>query len=129
MDANAGRTIQSVYRDIADLTMGHCKANCRIIGSCCSPEYCEMAVDIAHEVFNVTLVPGTGRIPLLDDAGKCMAEPHFRPLCSRHSCDINSLGVFKNDLPLTQRYFRLVEVAEGLDKVYAKNGVTGNEIF
>jgi hypothetical protein len=30
----------TLYRRIADLTLGHCKQTCRNIGSCCSPEYC-----------------------------------------------------------------------------------------
>jgi hypothetical protein len=110
-----------LYAEMADLTLTDCKARCKTHFSCCSPEYCEMALERAQQ-FGEPLEPtGDPRLPCMGQSG-CVAAPHLRPLCTLHHCDINALGIHKTDPGWTDRYFRLrakIEDAEarrmGLD--------------
>lgn len=105
-----------LYRKIADLTMDVCKKSCTRLGSCCSIEYCEMAIEIAKDDWGLELQrTENDKLPLLGPDGNCIAPPHVRPLCSRHQCDMNGLGFFKDDMPRTLRYFSLCEQADALD--------------
>lgn len=108
-------TIESVYVEIADLTFSHCKRTCRNLGSCCSVEYCEFSIDYAKSHFNVDLVPTGNLLPLMGTDGKCTAPPHLRPMCARHSCQISSLGIFKDEPSLTDKYFELTDLASELE--------------
>lgn len=108
----------TLYRRIADLTLGHCKQTCRNIGSCCSPEYCYLTIEIARDEWGTEL-PKTEHptLPLLSLTGECTAPPHMRPLCSLHSCDIANLGHFRSDVALTDKYFRLRREIDRLEFV------------
>lgn len=106
--------LKKLYKEMAELTLPECK-KCRVPLSCCSPEYCRMAMDHAKEVWGVKLTPtGHPKLPLMGAEG-CVAEPHLRPNCTMHTCDINSLGCKKGDLDWTERYFALREEIENLE--------------
>jgi hypothetical protein len=102
-----------LWQEMSDLTQPECAKSCKIPQSCCSPEYCEAAIEFAQENYNVTL-PRTAhpRLPLMSPTG-CTAAPHFRPSCTLHTCDIAAFGHKFNrqthlaDLEWTRKYFKL----------------------
>ena len=117
-----------LYRQMSDLTRPECSSpnnsaeltwpgcSCKIPFSCCSPEYCQDTIGYAKEHWGVTLepleTPGTSTrgepLPLLGPEG-CIADPHLRPICTVHTCEVMSFG-FKVDDPegaWTKRYFEL----------------------
>ena len=95
-----------LYDDMAKHTEPEC-ANCRAPHSCCSHEYCEMAIEYAQERYGVTLEPtGHPTLPMMGPNG-CTVAPHMRPLCTLHTCTINSVGFKPYDAPWTRKYFKL----------------------
>ena len=96
-----------LMQQMADLTLLECR-RCRVPLSCCSPEYCEMAIQYAKEEWGIKLEPtGHERLPLMGPMG-CIAAPHLRPLCTLHTCRINGVGT-SGDLEWDRRYFKLRE--------------------
>lgn len=95
----------SLYKEMYELTVTEC-ASCRVPHSCCSPEYCDMAADIAHEQWDVDLEPLRTGHPMLPFMGKsgCVVAPHLRPLCTLHTCDMNGLGYKRDNPEWTARY-------------------------
>ncbi len=97
-----------LYQEMADITLPKCK-QCRAPLSCCSPEYCHMAIEYAAQEWGVELKEtGHSELPLMGKNG-CVAAPHLRVLCTLHVCCINSLGCDVKDLPWTEKYFDLRE--------------------
>lgn len=103
--------IIQLYREMSELTAPECARVCKIPHSCCSPEYCDMAEEIAAEA-GVTLTRTDH--PTLKFMGPkgCIVEPHLRPLCTLHTCDVNNLGFKRNDEAWTKRYFEIREALE-----------------
>jgi hypothetical protein len=94
MDKTPQKLIQ-LYKQMAELTLPECK-RCNIPLSCCSAEYCEFTIEFAKER-GVELKPtGHERLPLMAPGG-CTAPPHLRPMCTFHTCDMNSYGTNKKD--------------------------------
>jgi len=103
------RQTREMFQQISDLTLPECRSTCKIPYSCCSPEYCLMAIDYAKDKWKVILTPTKHpKLPLMGKNG-CIAEPYLRPLCSIHTCEINSIGIKKNDPEWTKKYFELRE--------------------
>jgi len=104
------------YAEMYRLTEPECAHVCRAPRSCCSPEYGNMAVHIMRW-YGVT-PPADTRSEVcrfMGDHG-CIAEPHFRPSCTLHTCAINSLGFKPGDPAWTKRYFKLrarIDAIEG----------------
>lgn len=100
-----------LYRQLYELTITDCKKKCKLgVGSCCSSEYCEMALQYARDFWDTELKP-TGfpnpkGLMFLGPEG-CVVAPHLRPLCTAHDCQINSLGVKPGDPEWTTAYFKL----------------------
>lgn len=90
---------------MAELTQPECERTCKPPLSCCSPEYCDIARDFAaaHEVILDNTDHPT--LPFMGPEG-CTVEPHWRPLCTVHTCEIN-LGFKRGDPEWTTRYFDL----------------------
>jgi len=115
-----------LYAEMAALTEAECATVCgaayaELMGPayarCCegNGHMCEAAIERATDVFGVTLarVHHHPTLSLMGPAG-CTAAPHYRPLCTIHTCEINSLG-FKRGAPeWTDEYFarreRLMEL-------------------
>lgn len=100
-----------LMQQMADLTLPKCRG-CRCPLSCCSGEYCEMAIEYAKEEWGTEL----GRtshptLPLMGPSG-CTAAPHLRPLCTLHTCEINGRGTSGNQ-EWDEQYFTLREEIEG----------------
>ncbi len=95
-----------LFQEMADLTLPKCR-ECRVPLSCCSAEYCRMAIEVAKQDWGVELQEtGHPSLPLMGETG-CTAAPHFRPLCALHTCRINGLGYDPDDPEWTKRYFAL----------------------
>lgn len=101
-------TAKSLYKEMYDLTAPEC-AKCRVPHSCCDSMYCEFSREWAKNKFGVTLKEtGHPRLPFMGESG-CTVEPHLRPLCTLHVCDIAGLGYKRNDPngEWTKKYWKL----------------------
>lgn len=101
-----------LFQEMYELTNPKC-GQCRIPYSCCSSEYCEAAKVYTSEKYGIDLSDRTTghKVPFMGPNG-CVLEPHFRPLCTVHTCGICSMGYeTKDDRTLdeewTDRYFTL----------------------
>lgn len=109
-----------LYRQMAELTAPECRSTCRTPFSCCSPEYCLAAQDWAKLRWGTELTPVNGRstrgepLPFLGPNG-CVVPPHMRPMCTLHTCEVNSVGCKKGDPQWTARYFELRERIDSLE--------------
>lgn len=109
MSPKAQRLID-LYQAMYMLTEPECRTSCLCPQSCCSPEYCMMAIEWAKNYWGETLTPtGHPRLPLMGPAG-CIAAPHLRPLCTVHTCDVGNLGQKIHPTPdreWDKRYWKL----------------------
>jgi hypothetical protein len=96
-----------LWQQMSELTAPECASNCKLPHTCCSPEYCAYAEETAKER---GCVPPTHTnhptLPYMGPTG-CIMPPHMRPMCTLHTCAINSFGFKPNDPKWTERYFRL----------------------
>ena len=113
MDADqAKQKLIDLYQQMYELTEPECACSCRCPRSCCSPEYCEMAIEMARQYWDVDLEPlrtGHDRLPFMGEKG-CVVAPHLRPLCTLHTCDVGSFGVKVHPAPdpaWDKKYWRL----------------------
>lgn len=117
MDATSAKAkLVTAYQAMYALTEPECRLTCRCPQSCCSSEYCDMAVHHAHEGWGIDLTPLLdlkGRLPLMGPTG-CKALPHLRPLCTLHTCDVQGIGCKRGDPDWTTRYFALRDEIEEL---------------
>jgi hypothetical protein len=99
-------TLKELFKQMSDLTKERCLKDCRKIGgnlgSCCRWEYCDMAIKIAKEDYGVELIPTSHTSLKLMGENGCIAEPHYRPLCTLHICDRSLF-----DLKFSGEYFDL----------------------
>lgn len=93
---------KELWQEMANHTLMKCKETCRHLGSCCSKEYCEIAIKNMMDAGES--VPS----PVVQN-GRCVIPPHFRLICSLHQCKIAGLGCDPKDLPWTEKYFDLRE--------------------
>lgn len=102
-----------LYRKISELTRPQCQL-CAAPLSCCSPEYCRMASEVAREWGEALQPTGHATLPFMSAAG-CVVPPHLRPLCTLHHCAINSLGFFPGQPMLTTAYYKLRSEIDDLE--------------
>ena len=114
-----------LYEEMAKLTAPEC-SRCSLPYSCCEAAYCQLAMDWAREHYGVILPETDGKdvrgnpLPLMGLHG-CTALPIYRPICTVHTCEINSIGCKKGDAAWTEKYFRLREEIDELEfKKYFK---------
>jgi hypothetical protein len=106
----------AAYRELADMTHEVCGSTCnrrppKSETRCCDREYCDFTAEYAKEEWGVDLVPtGHPTIPFMGEHG-CVVEPHLRPMCTAHVCDINAFGFMREEPEpkWTKKYFRLRE--------------------
>lgn len=97
---------------MAALTAPECAKTCRIPFSCCEAEHCESTILWAKDRWGIELPRTNGQswkgkpLPLMGPNG-CTAAPHLRPICTVHTCDVNSLGCKSGDPTWTERYMQL----------------------
>jgi hypothetical protein len=90
-----------------ELTEPECAHVCKNPHSCCNINYCVLAIQYAKEEYGVNLKTTSHPTLLLMGETGCTCPPHFRPLCTVHTCEICSLGFKKGDLKWTKDYFKL----------------------
>jgi len=96
--------LKDLFAEMAALTWEKCKVDCRTpTPSCCSPEYCDMALEYAKEN-GIELEKPEGSNLLIGPNG-CLAEPWLRPLCSFHICErsLSDSTFYKNYFELRER--------------------------
>ena len=107
-----------LYQQMYELTEPECRNSCKCPQSCCSPEYCAMTIERAEEHWGVELEwTAHERLPLMGPEG-CIAEPHLRPMCTMHTCDVNGLGFKMHPAPdpsWDDRYWELRTSIEELE--------------
>lgn len=94
-----------VYQEMSELTRPEC-GKCRIPLSCCDPMYCDLAEDWAKARWSTTLEKGDHPRLHYMSSGGCTVPPHMRPICTLHTCAINSCATSGNPL-WDKKYFRL----------------------
>lgn len=99
----------ALFKEMSDLTAPECASNCRRPHSCCSPEYCEMAEDAATQQGIKLEAPMSHPTLRFMGPNGCVLEPHLRPLCTLHTCAVNSLGFKPGDPEWSRRYHDLRE--------------------
>lgn len=111
-------SVENLFLEMYKLTESEC-GKCRVPYSCCSAEYCQMAKEYAKDVYKTEppQVRDEGLLYLSENG--CILEPHLRPLCTLHTCQINSVGSSGN-LEWDEKYFELrwkiaseIEMEEG----------------
>ena len=96
-----------LFQQMYELTRPECD-KCACPRSCCSPEYCDMAGEIADEAGVQLIATGHPTLKYMGESG-CIVPPHLRPLCTLHTCDIGNLGFHRTDMEWTEKYFKLRE--------------------
>ena len=105
-------TLIELYKAMYEHTKNECSFSCRVPNSCCEEMYCDIAKKYAKEKYGVDLKPtGHPTIPFMGKDG-CTVEPHLRPICTVHTCEINEKGYKRNDQKWTDEYFRLRDLIE-----------------
>jgi hypothetical protein len=106
----------ALYSRLYILTRPKCNT-CLAPLSCCSLEYCLMAKDIAKErgvELEETKEIRSPRLPFMSEGG-CVVPPHLRPLCTMHTCKMNSLGFEPGDPEFTDQWHDLVSQISELE--------------
>ncbi len=107
----------SLYRQIYELTNGHC--GCTGEYGCCAPEHCEKARAFALRHHGIELQDTGHRIPFMGPQG-CTIPPELRPVCTLHVCHLYAAKAeFPGDPERTARYFELRNRV--LDEAKSKN--------
>lgn len=111
-----------LYEEMSRHTAPECASACPKPHSCCNGMYCEITIGYAKQKWGVDL-PRTSdpRLPLMGPTG-CTAAPHLRPICTVHTCDINSMGTKPWAPAWTERYFDLRERINELEGDDAEPG-------
>ncbi len=111
---NIREELVELYSRLAAHTLPECRS-CRVPLSCCSAEYCASTIEHAKENWGVELTKTNHpSLPLMGPTG-CTAAPHLRPMCTMHTCAVNSLGCKLGDQQWTEKYFELREQIETLE--------------
>lgn len=115
MEIKTRRKLIKNFAELHKMTEPLCSHECLVPRSCCSPEYCNMAVDHA-ELYNVDLNNvNTCHITLrFMGPNGCVIAPHLRPLCTFHVCSINAIGKARSPNFDNDRYFELRNECEDL---------------
>lgn len=100
--------LRVLMQAMADLTAPECASTCQLPHSCCDPMYCELTEDYAREVYGIQLISSKEHptLPFMSSTG-CVVEPYLRPMCTLHTCEINSWGFKRDDPDWTKEYFQL----------------------
>ncbi len=98
--------LEQLFQEMYELTAPECASVCRAPHSCCSPEYCDMAEERAEEFGVEILRTDHPTLKFMGSSG-CVVPPYLRPLCTLHTCAINSFGFKPGDPKWSAKYFKL----------------------
>jgi hypothetical protein len=106
------KELKEAWQEMAELTKPRCDS-CAIPRSCCSPEYCEMAIQEAKKWGETLTTTGHPKLPLMGETG-CVAAPHLRILCTLHVCE----GTFwRSTMAWKKKYMTLRERLNKLESM------------
>lgn len=107
-----------LFQQMYELTNPECR-KCRVPLSCCDDMYCGCAEEYARVEWGVDLTPLKTDHPTLTFMGEdgCVVEPHLRPLCTLHTCEINGVGVKSGDPDWNKKYFEIREQIDELEAI------------
>ena len=104
--------LKVLFGQMSDLTAPECnakKCRCATPTLCCDAMYCEMALQFSKDFWNEDIsdrmIPDQ-HLPFMGPGG-CVLEPHLRPLCTLHTCEINAFGFKRGDPAWTKKYHDL----------------------
>ena len=107
-----------LYAEVGRMTNPECLIVCQQTNPyrCCEQSYCELAMDWADEAWGVKLEPLAivPELPMMGLSG-CTLEPHLRPICTMHTCEINAFGCKRGDEFWTKEYFALRDAIDELE--------------
>lgn len=108
--------LKVLMQEMADLTLPECTNTCMMPLSCCDSLYCDITEAYAKQVYDITLSPTDHPKLKFMGTNGCTVEPYLRPMCTLHTCEINSLGFKRNDpeQKWTNEYFELREKVDEL---------------
>lgn len=109
---NLDDELKQAWQEMSELTKPKCSNDCLVPRSCCSPEYCEGAIQVAKKDWGLDLQrTAHPKLPLMGPDG-CVAPPHVRPLCTLHVCE----GTFwKAPMAWKKKYMALREKLNRLE--------------
>lgn len=87
-------TLEEQYRELAKLTGPKCGSIQQCLNvygpqRCCSSKYCEIARNHAKTYYGIDPVEtGHPTLPFMGPSG-CTLEPHLRPVCTIHVCEMD----------------------------------------
>lgn len=101
---------------MSEHTTPECAA-CAEPRSCCDPGHCKSAELYARDVWGVDLTPLRADHPELPYMGPsgCVVEPHLRPTCSLHTCDVARHGGKPHDQDWNNTYWDLRKQIDDLE--------------
>jgi hypothetical protein len=108
-----------LFRDMSELTAPECAKVCRVPYSCCDPMYCDLTEEYARDNGVTLTITEHPKLKYMGPTG-CTVEPHLRPLCTLHTCAVNSYGFKPGDPEWTKRYFKLRDEIDHLLAVNAE---------
>ncbi len=112
--------LKVLMQEMALLTEPECTTVCHRPHSCCDPMYCAITAQYALDVHGVVLEPQghDPNLPFMGPTG-CVVEPYLRPMCTVHTCEINSFA-FKLKKPAEQlgKYVALTMDTEWTDEYF-----------
>jgi hypothetical protein len=114
----------NLYQEMADLTSPECSTVCKIPHSCCDDMYCGLAKERADELGVEVKPTGHPTLPFMGPNG-CTIAPYLRPLCTFHTCAINSMGFKIADPKWTRKYFSL---RDKIEKMEYENWKTSHDV-
>lgn len=99
--------LKVLMKEMAELTLPECRDVCIIPLSCCDKMYCEIALHYAKRTYNIELKPTSHpTLPFMSKSG-CIVEPHMRPMCTVHTCAVQSIGWKINNNEWNETYWLL----------------------
>lgn len=100
--------LRVLLQEMSNITAPECASSCRVPHTCCDNLYCEIALHYAKRTYGIEL-KATGEHPTLPfmSATGCVVEPYLRPICTVHTCAVQSVGQKQNDPEWNEHYYQL----------------------
>ena len=119
MKSHHRERLKALLAEIAAHTWSDCQESCTMHPryGCCHELFCRLAMRFSVRVWNVILEPTDHpKLPLMGPNG-CVAPPHLRPTCAKHTCEANPTGNTGGNQPSEwlERYQRLFAEIEALE--------------
>jgi len=107
MNVGDNMGLKDLFEQMHQHTLPEC-AKCITPYSCCQKQYCDLALKYTKDVYKIDLTDQivNDKVPFLSPTG-CVLPPHYKPICSIHTCEISSFGQKRGDPEWTEKYYEL----------------------